>query len=53
VDALNHHVVREDEGFAAHLQDRAIIGEPARRAVQGHVLQRGDEGGLTRQFSLP
>jgi hypothetical protein len=53
VDALDHHVMRKDQRFAAELQHRAIIGKAARRRVRSEAPQRGDEGGLGGHRLIP
>ena len=47
--ALGHHVVGQDQCFAAHLQQCAVIVQPARALVGGDAPQPGDEGQFIAQ----
>ena len=51
VDALDEHVVGEDERLAADLQHRRIVHQPARRRIGGKAAHRGDEGGFVYRRS--
>ncbi len=53
VDALDHHVVSEDESFAADLENRAIVRQPARGGMRRQRAQSGDELGLAGQGLTP
>ena len=46
MDALDDHVVGEDQRLAADLQHRRVVDQPARRRIGGQRAQRVDEGGF-------
>ena len=50
VDALDDHVVGQNQGFAAHLQHRAIVVEASRRRIERERAQGLDEGGFGAYF---
>ena len=53
VDALDEHVVGQNERFAADLQHRRVVHQAARRRIGGQPAQGGDEGGFVyRRSSL-
>jgi len=46
VDAFDHHVVGEDQAFAAKVDHGHVVVEPARGRILREGAQGGDEGGF-------